>query len=219
MHVFRQIEAIIFDMDGVLLDSERLYTEATNEVLREFGKVFDWPLKIELMGRSPVESARILLERLEVPLTPAEFLERERPILERLFRNVSAMQGAPELVSALTRRGYKLGIATSSSRRTFELKRLNHDWFSMFSVVVCGDHEGVKAFKPAPDIFLAAASELGVEPARCLVVEDSLAGVEAAQSAGMRVVALPDSALDPARYAAADLVVQSHDQLLFLALP
>jgi pseudouridine-5'-monophosphatase len=207
------IEAVIFDMDGVLLDTEPLYTEATNEVLREFGKVFDWSLKVELMGRNPLESARMLLTALDVPLTPEQFLARERPILERLFQSAPEMNGARHLVAALAERGYDLAIATSSSRRMFELKSARHEWFSLFSVVVCGDHPSVKALKPEPDIFISAARELGVEPGRCLVIEDSLAGVEAARRAGARVVALPDRAVDASRYAGADLVVREHAEL------
>lgn len=214
MKTFDEIDAVIFDMDGVLLDTEPLYTAATNEVLGEFGKVFDWSLKLELMGRNPIESARRLLTTLDVPLTPEQFLKREHPILEELFRRAPAMSGARELVSALANRNYKLAIATSSSRRLFEIKSGNHSWFSIFDAVVCGDHREVKSFKPAPDIFLVAARELGARAERCLVVEDSLAGVEAARAAGMRVVALPDPAVDSARYEAADLVVRSHDQLL-----
>lgn len=200
-------------MDGVLLDTEPLYTEATNEVLREFGKVFDWSLKIELMGRNPLESARKLLSALEVPLTAEQFLERERPILERLFETAPEMRGARELVQRLAQTGKRLAIATSSARRMFEIKSSRHAWFSAFEVVVCGDHPAVREFKPAPDIFLAAARELGVGAERCLVIEDSLAGVEAARAAGMKVVAMPDRALSDARYRDADLVVRSHGEL------
>ena len=93
------------------------------------------------------------------------------------------------------------------------LKTSHLPWFRVFSAVVSGDHPEVRALKPAPDIFLAAARAIGGHPARCLVIEDSPAGVLAARAAGMSVVAIPDAALPSDRFADAQLIVRSYAEL------
>jgi len=95
----------------------------------------------------------------------------------------------------------------------YDLKTGHLPWFGLFSAVVTGDHPEVRALKPAPDIFLAAARAIGGSPARCLVIEDSLAGVLAARAAGMSVVALPDLALPSERFRDAQLIVRSYAEL------
>ena len=183
---------VLFDLDGVLLDTERLYTEATQAIVGRFGKTFTWAIKRDAMGRDALLSARIVLERLGVPLSPEEFLAERAPILEALVTRCRAMEGAEAFVETLRRRGIPIAVATSSDRPLYERKVRAHPWFALFDAVVCGDDPRVLAKKPAPDIFLVAARELGASPAQCLVFEDSPAGVEAALAAGMRVVALPD---------------------------
>ncbi len=106
-----------------------------------------------------------------------------------------------------------LAVGTSSTRRLYDLKTAHLPWFSTFSAVVSGDHPEVRELKPAPDIFLTAARAISGEPARCLVVEDSPAGVLAARAAGMSVVAIPDPALPDERFQQADLIVRSYAEL------
>lgn len=185
----------LFDLDGVLLDTEGLYTEATQAVVGRYGKTYDWSIKRHTMGRDARFSARFLLDALGVPLTPDEFLAERRPILESLLASSPSRRGAEAFVRALAARGVPMAVATSSERALFELKTRRHAWFSLFDAVVCGDDPRVTARKPAPDIFLVAARELGAAPATCLVFEDSPAGIEAALAAGMRVIALPDPEL------------------------
>jgi pseudouridine-5'-monophosphatase len=197
---------VLFDLDGVLLDTERLYTQATQAVVGRFGKTFTWEIKREAMGRDAVLSAGIVLRRLGVPLSAEEFLAERNPLLEGLFPSCQAMAGAEGFVRSLAELGVPMAVATSSDRRLYEMKVRSHGWFDRFAAVVCGDDPRVAAKKPAPDIFLVAARELGVEPSRCLVFEDSLAGVEAALAAGMRVVAVPDPAAGPEHYGAAHRV-------------
>jgi pseudouridine-5'-monophosphatase len=110
------------------------------------------------------------------------------------------MPGAQRFVEAIRRAGKPLGVATSSSAYYYELKTRNHSWFSLFDVVVCGDHPGVARPKPAPDIFETVSKELGIPSGACLVFEDSPAGVQAAVAAGMQVVAIVDPHLDRQRY-------------------
>ena len=204
---------VIFDLDGVLLDTEKLYTQATQSVVGEFGKTFEWSLKVQMMGRNELEAAGVLIATLGLPITPEEYLRRQLPIAEALFRSAEEITGAEAFVTRLHEKGLGLAVGTSSTRQLYELKTGHHAWFSRFSAVVAGDHPEVRALKPAPDIFLAAARALHADPARCLVIEDSPAGVKAARAAGMAVVAIPDAALPDARFAEADLIVRSYAEL------
>lgn len=212
--VLEGISAVLFDMDGVLLDTEELYTRATRQVLGPLGDRFDWRIKERMMGRAPLEAARILIEALDVPLTPQEYLEQKRPVLLDLFRKSEPKPGAPELVRALAARSLPLAVATSSDRGFFEAKTSHHPWFAEFRAVVCGSDPEVKAHKPAPDIFLAAAARLGVPPAACIVFEDSAAGVESAKRAGVkRIVALADVNIDRTLLSEADYVIDSYAEI------
>lgn len=204
---------VIFDLDGVLLDTEKLYTQATQEVVGAYGKHFDWTIKVQMMGRNELEAASVLIDTLGLPLTPEAYLQRQLPIAEGLFRVAEEVPGAESFVAHLREHGLGLGVGTSSTRRLFELKTGHHPWFSHFSTVVSGDHPEVRQLKPAPDIFLAAARALGAAPERCLVIEDSPAGVTAARAAGMHVVAIPDAALPDSRFTEADLIVRSYAEL------
>ena len=202
--------AVVFDMDGVLLDTERLYTEATQQIVGRFGKTFDWSVKGNMIGRPAGDSARYLVDVLELPISPEEYL-REREVLFRtLMPTAEAMPGARALTAALRTRGVPVAVATSSARPVYELKTTHHrSWFAGFDVVVTGDDPRVARGKPAPDIYLLAARELGVAPTRCVAVEDAPAGVDAARAAGMRVVAVPDPALGRERVAHADVVLET----------
>ncbi|MEI9949196.1 MAG: HAD-IA family hydrolase [Pseudomonadota bacterium] len=204
---------VIFDLDGVLLDTEKLYTEATQSVVGQYGKTFDWSLKSLMMGRHEREAAELLVQTLELPITAEEYRRRSAPIAEGLFPSATELPGAEAFVAKLAERGHTLAVGTSSTRRLYDLKTSHLPWFSFFSAVVSGDHPEVRALKPAPDIFLAAARAIGGDPTRCLVIEDSPAGVLAARAAGMSVVAIPDAALPSERFVEAQLIVRSYAEL------
>jgi pseudouridine 5'-phosphatase len=164
-----------------------------------------------MIGRPALDSARYLVERLALPITPEEYLQEREAMLERLFPESGPMPGARELTRALAARGVRQALATSSGRRLFELKTSRHrEWFrSVFDAIVLGDDPRIRHGKPAPDIFLLAASELGADPRSCLVVEDAPAGVTAAHAAGMQVLAIPDPNNDRSRFGDAEIVVDS----------
>lgn len=205
---------ILFDMDGVLLDTEPLYTVAYDRVLGMHGAALDPETKLFIMGRPALESARIVIEKYSIPMTPEEFIEARRPVLAELFADVDAISGAAAFVREQKARGLALAVATSSSRRLFEVKSRKHDWFSLFDAIVCGDDPEVENPKPAPDIFLTAARRLNVPPGECAIFEDSPTGVKAASAAGGRVYALKPPAADPELYALADQLVDSFESLL-----
>jgi pseudouridine-5'-monophosphatase len=143
-------------------------------------------------------------------MSPDEFLRERAPVLDALLEQSPVMPGAEEFVSRMAKRGKKMAVATSSGRRLYELKVRPHRFFGLFGAIVCGDDPRVGAKKPSPDIFLVAAEELGVAPTRCVVFEDSLAGLEAGIAAGMRVVALPDPAMAPEEFQGAYRIATRH---------
>ena len=136
----RPAAAVIFDMDGVLLDTEQIYTDVTQRIVARFGKTFDWSIKADMIGRPAIESARHLTATLDLPMTPEEYLREREAMFETLMPTAEAHRGARELVAALAARGVRQAVATSSSQRLFELKTRQHrDWFGNFDVIVCGD--------------------------------------------------------------------------------
>jgi len=210
----RRSRFAIFDLDGVLLDTEPLYTAATAEVAARFGKIYDWSIKRDCIGRGTLEAARIIVDGLSLPLAPEALVAERDRVLVDLVSRAPAIAGAEEFTRALEARGVPLAIATSTEAPLFAIKAARHrDWLSIFRAAVCGDDPRVARSKPAPDIFLAAAQDLDAPPADCLVFEDSPFGVEAARAAGMQVIALPDPAMDRARYTAADAIVAGFAEL------
>lgn len=209
----RPCAAVIFDMDGVLLDTEPLYTRATNRVLAAFDAQLSWPLKSRIMGREPMFGAELVLSSLNVPLDPVTYLERVDAELRPLLVQAEPIPGVRLLLAELKRRGVPVAVATSSSRERFELKAERNTWLRELVPIVCGDDHCVKQRKPAPDIFLAAAAALQIEPARCLAFEDSPSGVQAARAAGMQVIGLLAPGLTQEQLAEADMVIESYAEI------
>jgi pseudouridine 5'-phosphatase len=204
----RPITSVIFDLDGVLLDTERLYTEAIAEVAARYGKVYDWPIKSQCIGRGTLEAGQTIVDALALPLSAMELVRLRDEKLVPRFADVAPIPGAVAFTRALAVRRIPMAIATSSPADIFAIKAAAHSaWFRSFAATVCGDDPRVKQGKPAPDIFLAAASSLGVRPVDCVVFEDSPFGLDGALRAGMQVVAMPDPAMDRAKYAGAAFVV------------
>jgi len=200
-------------MDGLLLDTEQFYTHATQIIVQQYGKDFNWTLKAQMMGKSPIESARLLVEELDLPITPEDYLAQRVEGLERLFPRAKALPGAVDLTQHFKQHGIPQAVATSSLQKSFDLKTTHYKpWFSLFDCIVMGDHPAIKHSKPAPDIFLVAAQCLKASPEHCLVFEDSPAGVEGALAAGMSVVAVPDHCLDQTLVNQADQIINGLDE-------
>jgi pseudouridine 5'-phosphatase len=219
MRLSRPITSVIFDLDGVLLDTEALYTDALAEVAARHGKVYDWSVKSRCIGRGTEEAARIVVDALALPLSAMELVRLRDEKLVPLLANVAPVPGAVAFTSALAARGIPMAIATSTPSALFAIKTASHRaWLGSFAATVCGDDPRVERGKPAPDIFLAAASSLGIRPSECVVFEDSPFGVDGALRAGMQAVAMPDPAMDRAGYAGAAFIVSGFAEVSLLDL-
>ncbi|EFJ44347.1 hypothetical protein VOLCADRAFT_109270 [Volvox carteri f. nagariensis] len=192
----KPVSAVIFDMDGLLLDTEGAYTVAQQRILDRFCRTFTWELKALMMGRQPQEGARVLLEALQLTpeeITPEQFLAERDALLRDVFPDSPLMPGAERLVRHLAAHRVPIALATGSSQSQFALKTSKHgELFGLFNRVITGDM--VHRAKPDPAIFLAAAEGFPLPqptPGSVLVFEDAPNGVEAALAAGMRVVMVP----------------------------
>jgi len=204
------VVAVIFDMDGLLLDTEAIYTEAMQSVLHRFGKSLDRGLRQQTVGLGARALAASVVATLSLPLSADELLEEREPHLQARLMNAAAMPGARELVLHLARHRIPMAVATSSRLDSLQRKAHRHgEWFAHFSAVVTPDDAGVLAPKPAPDVFRIAAERIGVRPDRALAFEDSPIGVQAAIAAGMRVIAVPHAAMDRSRFSMATAILDS----------
>lgn len=180
--------AVIFDMDGLLLDSEPLYRVTWKAAGSSLGFPIDDVLYERFVGRGNVESEEVLREHFGDAFPLDEFHTRWSRDFHGRLAEIAPKPGAIELLAALEKRGIPKALATSSPR-VLALRCLG-DLASRFAALAFGDE--VSHSKPAPDLFLLAAQRLGIAPADCLVLEDSEAGVRAARAAGMDVIMVPD---------------------------
>ncbi|GAB4527003.1 MAG: HAD-IA family hydrolase [Pleurocapsa sp.] len=208
--MFKSITHVIYDLDGLLLDTESLNERVNQIIVQHYGKTFDLAIKMKIAGRSTSDSAEIIVNTLKLPVTPAEYLEQRNRLLQPLYPTSNPLPGTVKLTQHLARYQISQAIASSSFRRNYEMKTTRHtEWFKIFNLAVLGDDPELINGKPAPDIFLLAAQRLGTSPDNCLVFEDSVAGMKAAKAAGMSVVVIPDPVFDRKLFQDADEVLNS----------
>lgn len=207
------IEAVVFDLDGVLVDSEQVWDEVREALVRERGGRWHERAQADMMGMSSVEWSRYLHEELGLADAP-EALNDEvvRRMLDRYRQELPLIDGAVAAVERLAAR-FPLALASSSNRPLIDAVLASAGLASAFRATVSS--EEVPHGKPAPDVFLEAARRLGVAAERCAAIEDSGNGLRAAHAAGMRVIALPNRHYPPAAdaLALADAVAGSLDEL------
>jgi HAD superfamily hydrolase (TIGR01509 family) len=209
----RPIEAIVFDLDGVIVDSEPVWEEVRRELVAERGGRWLADTQRRLMGMSTAEWSAYLAGELGVGMTPEEIAsEVVKRMAERYRRSLPLLPGAVEAVPALATR-WPLAVASSSPSLLIDVVLDGAGLSTYFPVRV--STEEVPHGKPSPDVYLEAASRLRADPAECLAVEDSSNGLRAAAAAGMRVVAVPrpEYPPEPDALAPAVLVLESLHEL------
>ena len=207
------IDAVVFDLDGVLLDSEQGWDEVREQLVRERGGRWHDRAQRNMMGMSSREWSRYMQDELGVPDPPEQISDQVVLRLEaRYRRRLPLLPGAREAVERLAAR-WPLGLASSSNRELIDLALELMGVAQLFRATVSS--EEVARGKPAPDVYLEAASRLGVEPSRAAAIEDSHNGILAAKAAGMRVIAIPNPHFPPSEdaLARAELVLSSLSRL------
>ena len=213
----RTFDAVIFDVDGVIVDSEAVYCETFNATLGDYGAGMSRADYAVCVGHPVEENSAYAVDRYRLDVTPAAFREIWMDRFEKAVSNpdrVSLMPEILELMAHVRARGCPLAVA-SSTQRDRMMKTLNsgllsrldgvRDLAEVFDVMLSGSD--VKRLKPAPDIYLMAAAKLNVEPDRCAVIEDSEAGVKAGKAAGMTVFAVPNFFTRRQRHDEADFIL------------
>lgn len=190
--------ACLFDLDGLLLDTEPLHSEAWLQAAEQFGLRLSADQLLALRGRRRLDCAALVCQWIgqagqAVPTVQALLAVRQ-PIAERLLPMAQPMPGAAALIGTCERLGIPMAMVTSSSRAAVALKAAPHPWLAAIALRVHGDDPELAAGKPAPDPYLLAARRLGVEASACWAFEDSLAGAQSAVAAGcvVHVLLSPD---------------------------
>jgi HAD superfamily hydrolase (TIGR01509 family) len=207
------IDAVVFDLDGVIVDSEHVWDEVREALARERGGRWHDRAQADMMGMSSTEWSRYMHDVIGLRESPEEIdAEVVRRMLARYEEQLPLIDGAVEAVERLAV-SFRLGLASSSNRPLIDAVLEASGLAPLFEATVSS--EEVARGKPAPDVFLEAARRLGVAPERCAAIEDSGNGIRAAHAAGMRVIAIPNRRYPPRddALALADVVLGSVDEL------
>jgi HAD superfamily hydrolase (TIGR01509 family) len=207
------IDAVVFDLDGVLIDSEQVWDTAREQLVRERGGRWHDRAQRDMMGMSSNEWSRYMHDELGLPEAADDINDEVVRRMTGLYReHLPLLPGAREAVERLAE-GRPLGLATSSNRPILELVLELAALEEYFQVTVSSEEVG--RGKPAPDVYLEAARRLGVAAERCAAIEDSHNGIRSAHAAGMRVVAIPNREFPPDAEALglADVVLDSLEEL------
>jgi pseudouridine-5'-monophosphatase len=209
--------ACLFDLDGLLLDTEPLHARAWREAAARFGADLNGDQLLALRGRRRLDCTLLvldwILEASGRELTAEQLLAVRQPIAEALLPEAAPMPGAIQLIERCHTEGIPMALATSSSRNAVALKARPHPWIGLIQTRVHGDDPELVAGKPAPDVFLLAASRLGVAANQCWAFEDSPAGARSAAAAGCRVHVLVPPGLGAGDYPEGVQLLDSLEQV------
>jgi len=180
-------KAFLFDLDGVLIDSEPLHGQAWKETASLFDLNLTYGQLKLLKGRRRIDCANELIKLISQEVETEELLSLHKPISRKLILKAQAMPGGESLVRSCHENDIPMALVTSSSCESCKIKTSPHQWMNLFSVKVLGDDKLLGKGKPAPDPYLLAAKKLNIAPQECWAVEDSIAGVSSALEAGCHV--------------------------------
>ena len=189
-------EACLFDLDGVLLDTENLHSQAWSKTAEIYGKKLSRKQLILLKGRRRLDCAEQIIKWIDRPIKLEDFVIRHKPISIELITKAKAMSGAKELVNWCFYNNLPMALVTSSTSSSVDFKSRSHSWLKLIKTRVNGDDIALIKGKPAPDPFLLAANKLGVDPKNCWALEDSNSGIQSAIEAGCIVWALKNPTVD-----------------------
>ena len=216
--MFRPVTHVIFDMDGLLINTEDLYTLAYSNICKPYGKVYDWNVKIPCMGKRPDEGAKYVIETLGLPLTINEWHEKFHEQVDELFSQAKLMPGAEKLVNHLSKHNIPIAICSGSSRRAYNVKtsHLQHIFKKFNPTVLCGDDPEVQHSKPHPDPYNVTRRRFDKQPEaeKVLVFEDAPNGILSALAANMQVVMVPDEHIPKEMTEKATLVLKSLEDFI-----
>lgn len=200
------MRAIVFDMDGLMIDSEKVYWAVGRQMAREFGKDVSDQTLGRMMGRSPVKSMEIYVQDLGLTQSPKQLLAlREARVKQELERGVEPMPGLFEVLETFKRQ-FRLAIATSAPMELVEVVARKLEWRAYFDVIQTSDD--VTRGKPDPEIYLKAIGRLGMAPAECAVLEDSSNGALAGKRSGAYTVAVPSQYTKDQEFSFVDYVAR-----------
>jgi len=185
-------KAFLFDLDGVLIDSEPLHGQAWKETAALFDLNLTYSQLKLLRGRRRIDCANELVKLISKTVKIEEVLKIHKPISRRLILSAQAMSGSESLIKRCHKQNIPMALVTSSSSESLKLKTANHEWMNLFSTRVLGDDNLLDKGKPAPDPYLLAAEKLNIAPENCWAVEDSISGVTSALKAGCFVLFLKE---------------------------
>jgi HAD superfamily hydrolase (TIGR01509 family) len=204
--VCAMVEGVIFDMDGLMIDSERLYFQAEREIGRRFGREVREETLWKMMGRKPEESIEIFVEEVGIPMAPGEVLEmRDRLMRGLLQGDLVAMPGLDHIIGTFEKR-LKLAIATGAPREFVDIAVDKLKIREKFAVLQSSDE--IERGKPDPEIYVTTCRKLGIAPAHCVVLEDSENGVAAGKGAGCYVIAVPSAYTEKQDFSRADFIAR-----------
>lgn len=208
-----KVSHVIFDLDGLLLDTEPIYEAAVRQICKRYGKEYPREVRLKVLGTTEQLTIQIIIKELKLPISEAEFERQYEIICRQRLTELTLMKGGYGLIHHLHRSKIPFCLATSSSQKMAELKMNSHKAvFELFNHKVFGSSDPeVKQGKPAPDIFLIAAKRFPTmpSPSECIVFEDSPNGIKAATAAGMQSVMVPDKMVLPEFRKQATVVLQS----------
>ena len=205
--VNKQYFAVIFDMDGVLIDSVRFHWQAMNQVLAKYNIHIDDSQLRNYIGQSVIHQLQQISEKFQTPLDIDKIVEELKPIKEELQKGIQPKEGVEQLIGLLHANNVPIAIGTSSTTADTKRKLTDAGIFHNFETLVT--HDDVVKHKPDPTVYLTAAEKLNVQPSQCIVIEDAPSGIEAAKRAGMKCIAVlaPYTTDDDLREA--DVIVHS----------